>query len=210
MGLFNKYNKAEREILRLYSQLFVDTQISDPKKILDRAIEMSKNQKTYDLPSNLGDIVLGKASPQDIKAEKMAGYIQKYLSAKRKDGVRDEDILWCWNLHDIERSMLLAVDEFYRIALFIQILEKTGDKKEAGKQVRKFHAFYTIGDPKNEKLYVEGHTERDLPLPLELKNRVNIYLERKGSQNSDNVKKDIETSSSFNALVRREISIGRL
>jgi len=213
MSLFNKYNEVEREILEMYSEIFTGMGIPNPKKVakelLDRAIENSKKQRTYNLPPKLGDVILGKASPKDIISEKIVGYIQKYLPAKRREGVRDKDILWCWNLYDIERSMMLVVDEFHRMTLFTQLLQETGNPKEAGKQLWKFHPSYTIGDPKNEKLFVEGHTEKDLPLPLELKDRVNVYIERR-SQNSDDVKKDIEASSSFNALVRREISNGKL
>lgn len=213
MGLFHKYNEVERGLLEMYAQMFAGMGMPDPKKMasdmLDRAIEKSKEQRTYDLPPKLGDVILGKASPEDTKSEKMVGYIQKYLPAKRKDGVSDEDILWCWNLYDIERSMMLAVDELHRMALFTTVLQETGDSKEAGKHVWKFHPLYTVGDPKNEKLFVEGHTEKDLPLPLELKDRVNIYIEKRG-QNSDDFKKDIEASSSFNALVRGEISAGKL
>jgi hypothetical protein len=213
MGLFNNYNEVEKKLLEHYTQFFSTMGLPDAKKtaknMLDKAIESSKKQGTYDLPPNMGDIILGKANPKDIKSEKMAGYIRKYLSAKRKDGVKDEDILWWWNLYDVERNIMLAVDEFHRIALFIKVLQETGNDKEAGKQVWKHHPSYTAGDPKNEKLFIEGHTEKDLPLPIELKYRVNIYIE-KMSQNPDVIKKNIEESSSFNALIRREISAGNL
>lgn len=213
MGLFNNYNEVEKQLLEYYTQLFTAMGVPDAPKtareILDRAIENSKKQGTYDLPPNMGDIILGRANPKDIKSEKMAGYIRKYLPAKRKDGVKDEDILWWWNLYDVERSIMLVVDEFYRMVSFIEALEETGNDKEAIKRVWKYHPSYTIGDPKDERIVIEGHTEKDLPLPIELKNRVNIYIERM-SQSPDVYKKAIEESSSFNALVRREISAGNL
>ena len=213
MGLFSKYNKIEKELLETYSQTFSSIGMPDPKKSaresLDKAIEDSKKQRTYDLPPNMGDIILGKAIAEDKKAEKISAYMQKHLSAKRKDGVKDEDILWCWNLYDVERFLMLTVDEFHRMVLFIEVLKETDSADEAGKQVWKFHPSYTMGDPKNEKPSIKGHTEKDLPLPIELKDRVNIYIE-KMNQNPSKIKKDIELSSSFNALVRKEIKNGNI
>lgn len=49
----------------------------------------------------------------------------------------------------------------------------------------------------------------DRPLPYELKKRVNEYI---GKRMSDPIeyKRNIETSSSFNALIRKEIKSGNL
>jgi len=215
MGLFSSnYNKIEKQLLEHYVQYFKEMELPDAKKtakdMLDKAIESSKKQGTYDLPPNMGDIILGKANPKDIKSEKMAGYIQKYLPAKRKDGVKDEDIIWCWNLYDVERSIILAVDEFHRMALFISVLKETGSEKEAGNQVWKHHPSYTAGDPKNEKLFIEGHTGEDLPLPIELKDRVNRYIKKRAEGDPEEIKQELKKFSTFNAFIRKEIKAGNI
>jgi len=49
-----------------------------------------------------------------------------------------------------------------------------------------------------------------LPLPFELKDRINIYIEKRAKSDPEKYKKDIESSSTFNALVRKEIQGGHI
>ncbi|MBX4206600.1 hypothetical protein KW784_02335, partial [Candidatus Parcubacteria bacterium] len=49
----------------------------------------------------------------------------------------------------------------------------------------------------------------DRPLPEELKDRINIYVEKQGLGNSE-FKKKIDSTSTFNALVRQEIRNGNI
>jgi len=53
-------------------------------------------------------------------------------------------------------------------------------------------------------------TGKDRPLPYELKDRINIYIENKSQKEPEQFKKDIEKSSSFNALIRKEIKKGNI
>jgi hypothetical protein len=70
----------------------------------------------------------------------------------------------------------------------------------AAKKVRKFHPMY--GDP-DDTMHTKGD---DRPLPYELKNRINIYIEKRAQKDPDKYKKEIENSSTFNSLIRREIN----
>ncbi len=162
------------------------------KDFLDKAIEDSKKAGRYNL-KNVGDTLL--------EEEKSSGRVNQNFENKRKEGVRDEDIRWWFNLNDIERMMMLKVDELHRLALFIKEKEEGRTDEEIDAVVRKYHPIY--GDL-NDETHGKGD---DRPLPLELKNRINIFIEKQGINNPD-FKKQIDSSSTFNALIRKEIRAG--
>jgi hypothetical protein len=213
MGLFNflKYNKKEKALLNDCSQIMsmmFGISSADAKKIaedtLDRAIEASKKEGTYYLPENFGDIILGDAGSDNPTIKKIAESIRHKLPMIKKEGVREEDVRWWWNLNDIERHMMLKEDENAREALFIDRLKKDDLPDKAAEKVRKFHLMY--GDPDDTSLT----TDDDRPLPYELKDRINNYIQKRIDDNSEKYKNDIEQSSTFNALIRKEIKAGNL
>lgn len=237
MGLFNflKYNNIEKALLNDYSQRLSKMGISsteakrlclvmgmphppndsmtgissaEAKKMaedtLDRAIKESKKRGTYYLPQNLGDIILGDAGSDNSTIKKIVGVIRQKLPEIKKEGVRDEDVRWWWNLNDIERHMMSKEDENARMALFIDRRLKGDLLDKVGEKVRKFHPMY--GEPDDTSLT----TGDDKPLPIELKNRINNYIQKRMDDNSEKYKNDIEQSSTFNALIRKEIKAGNL
>ena len=52
------------------------------------------------------------------------------LAKKRAEGVRDEDIRWWWSMHDLERRMMIKVDDISRLALYIKLRETEGLTEE--------------------------------------------------------------------------------
>ncbi len=198
MGFFSKYNKIEKGLLEHYSKFFADMSLPDARKMtedfLDKAIEDSKKAGRYNL-RNVGDTLLEK--------EKSSGQVNLNFENKRKEGVRDEDIRWWFNLNDIERMMMLKIDEFHRLALFIKEKEKEKTDDEASATVRKYHPIY--GDL-NDETHGSGDNR---PLPLELKDRINIYIEKQGINNSE-FKKQIDSFPTLNALIRKEIRVGKI
>ena len=193
MAFFNKYNEMEKRILEHYSKFFSDMGLPDAERMtkdfLDKAIEDSKKAGRYDL-KNIGDTLLEK--------EKSSGQANPNFESKRKEGVRDGDIKWWFNLNDIERLMMLKVDEFHRLALFIKEKEEGKTDDEADAVVRKHHPIY--GDL-NDETHGSGDNR---PLPLELKDRINIYIEKQGISNAE-FKKKIDSFTTLNALIRKEI-----
>jgi len=193
MGLFSKYNKVEEGILDLYTKMLSDSGLPNAtasvQEWLDSAIEDSKREGMYNL-TGVGDHLLEK--------EKIDKKTKEKFERKRKEGVRDEDIKWWFNLDDIERRMMLKVDMAHISTLFISELDKGKTEDEADKTVRKYHPIY--GD-----LNDESHgTGDNRPIPFELKDRINIYIEKQGINNQE-YKEKIEKSSTFNALVREEV-----
>lgn len=212
MGLSNNYNKIERDLLESYSQMIAAMGIPDARKmteqLLNRAIEESKKEKSYYLPSNFGDILLGEQKTEDPIVKKIVSIMQeKDLPKKRLEGVRDEDIRWWWNMNDIERRMMIMVDNWARLAVFEK---EKGEGKTIEQALTKVSKSFPIyGDPEDTR-NAQGD---DRPLPCELKDRINIYTEKiasSGPEKLEKFKKEVESFSTFNAWVRKEIKADNL
>ncbi len=200
MGLFNfsKYNDTEKELLDLYTIEFQKIKIPEPSKmagnLLDEAI---KESKKINISPNAGDLILEK--------EKNDENTRRVLEKKRREGMRDEDIRWWWNLNGVERMMMLKVDEFYRMALHIKCREEDGmSVEQAAEQIRRSHPIF--GNPEDAT-----HTQGDdRPIPEELKGRINIYIEKRMKSDPEKFKAEIKQSTTFNALIRKAICAGKL
>lgn len=217
MGFFNfsKYNDIEKTILDQYTKWF-DTIINISgipmsgakkitKNILNQAIEESKKSGSYDLPQNFGNLILGEEKTDDPVIQKLAQTIREKLPKKKAEGVKDEDIRWWWNLNDIERRMMLKQDDINKMYLAeCYTQEEKLTREKAIQKVRKFQPFY--GDP-SDTTHVTGD---DRPLPYELKDRINIYIQNRYTNDKEKYRKDMDESSSFNALIRKEIRNGAL
>lgn len=204
MGLFSGLTKQksgiETQLEKEYVQIFKNVMgmsSSQAQKnfneLLQQAKKESRDEGSINIPDNFGDVLLEKEGG-DKK-------VQNMLDKKRKEGVKDEDVKWWWNIHDLERRMMLKVDEMNRIAMFTKHREEGLSDDEAAKRVKKYHPMY--GE-------LDGKGGNDSPLPFELKDRVNIYIQKRMSSNAEKYKKDIETSSSLNAFIRKEIKKGNI
>ncbi|MFH1255547.1 MAG: hypothetical protein V1667_03725 [bacterium] len=199
MGFFSKYNETEKNLLETYSKIFSSIGLPNAQKmtkdILDKAIEDSKKAGRYSL-TNMGDTLLEK--------EESSGQINPNFEEKRKEGVRDEDIRWWFNLNDIERMMMLKADEFHQSSLYLSQIEAGKNEEEALTIISKYHPRY--GNFKDRTFGKED----DRPLPYELKDRINIYIQKRADENSEKYKNEIEKSSTFNALIRAEMRAGKI
>jgi len=202
MGLFSKSN-IEKKLEEIYIPMFRATMGMSSSQAKSTFHQLLKQEKadsemagTSNLPSNYSDIRLEKESTDKE--------IKSILTKLRNEGVRDEDVRWWWNMHDLERRMMVAVDEISRMALFTKLIEDGRTPEEASKQVRK--AFPMFGDP-DDTTHVTG---KDRLLPIELKDRINIYVQERSLKDPEQFKKDIEESATVNALIREEIAKGNI
>jgi len=219
MGFFNfsKYNDAEKALLNEYSQIvsMAGLPYTEAKILvtgmLDGYISESKKCGTYYIPKNMGDIILGDTRSDNPAFQKLAETIKQKIPRIRTEGVRDEDIRWWWNQSEVARDMTVEIENLFRVTLFSSELEKGQSVQSATEKVRKYHPVYDpiYGDPINETNTIHL-TGDDISLPCELKNRINIYIEKRARSNAEKYKNEIEQSSSFNALIRREIKAGNL
>ena len=159
--------------------------------------EAAHKEGTDRIPDLFGDILLRREqTDEDVK---------NAFAPKRAEGVTDEDIAQWWNLHDLERRMICKIDEMNRILLFEKLVQGDGvSEPEAARMVAK--RFPVYGDP--EHLVLE--TEDDRPLPFELKRRVNRYITERATSDPDGFQQEIESSTSFNALLRQAVRQGKL
>jgi len=159
------------------------------KLMVKTAIAAAKKDGTLDLPITYGDDLLAKETTDEITKE--------YLGRVRAEGATDADIRSWWNLHDLERRVTQAQDEFSRLQLFTDRLQKGFDPEVAAREAKTLMALF--GDPAE----AEDGSGMDRPLPYELKDRVNNWIQESVMENGDWLKSELKKSSSFNALIRR-------
>ena len=165
-------------------------------KLLEQTRHESSDLGTSKLPEGYGNILLSKEG-EDEK-------IRSMLASRRQEGVKNEDILWWWNMHDLERRMMLKVDEQRRTTQYLRYRQAGLSKGEAGGRVRAYYPTY--GDPDD----LPEDRPEDSHLPPELKRRIDHYIRKRLEIDGDGLKKEMEASTTFNALVRKEIKNGRL
>ncbi len=168
-----------------YAQEIFKTIIEEQKEVADR-------EGTDKFPEKFGEVLL--------QQEKADPDVREAFAQKREEDVTDSDILLWWNMHDLERRMVIKVDEMNRMILFEKLSKKDKIREEeAAVMVAKQYPIY--GDP---DFQVFGDKE-DRPLPFELKWRVNKYVTKRNQEDADKFQKELDAASSFNALLRMAV-----
>ena len=221
---FRGYSTEERHFLELRrtmitqlvggapgAEQFVEMQMS----LAERAIKEVRKGRLNLLPRNLGQIILGQAEPPNSSPEVRAitdaivALCRKRLPMLRREGVRDGDILWCWNLPAFERRCMELDDNAMQLAGFgkqrDEAIARGMSEEEAGNaamaRVRKSCPMY--GEP-DDTGHVSGD---DRALPLELKNRVLDHAEQ---LSPTELWGKCSRFSTMNAFIRSEMREGRL
>ena len=201
MWFGSKESELERQLIETYTNMklsLLDISKSEAEKMtrdmLKTAKQKMKESGQDKLPSDFGSLVLQK--------EKENPAFMK-MNIKRQEGVRDEDILWFWNMYPLERCVLEVDDENTRLATFTNHIEKGMSSEDAVKELRKFHPM--LGNPEDTE-YTKGD---DRPLPPELKDRINKWLE-KHMDNPEAFKNKLQQFKTMNAFIRSEIRQGNL
>jgi len=207
MGIFSKLfgssSDIEKQLEVVYVPMFQTTKgmtLTQAKSTFRGLIKIAKEKSlkegTSEFPSNFGDIILEQESTNP--------HYKSLLARKRNQDVRDEDIRWWWNMHDLERRMMIEDDNWHGFALFLKHKEDGLNEDEAAKRVKKSRPIF--GDPDDTSTSAGD----DRPLPFELKDRINIYLQKRSQTDIEKFKNEIEESASFNALIRKEIRNGKV
>jgi|GEM_PF-489916 len=128
--------------------------------------------------------------------------IDMYLHKIRKEGVRDSDIAWFWDMDCFERIMTMRLFTLIVGAFWNSRCRETQDSRNASLWTRKVHPCF--GNP--DDLPGSPHA----PIPVELKRRIEVYSRNRRLADAGSFHQEIEGSMSFNSLVRREITAGNL
>ncbi len=167
------------------------------KAFVNEQKEAAHREGTDRLPESFGDILLEREQTDEK--------VRNAFAPKRAEGVTDEDIILWWNMHDLERRLICKVDEMNRILLFEKFKQGSDTTElEAARMVAK--RFPVYGDPEHRVL----EKEDDRPLPFELKWRANRYMTEKTKADPVGFQKEVEASTSLNALLRRALKRGEL
>ena len=212
MGIFSKLFGSSSDIEKKledqyipFFQITMGISTSQAKStfldMLKKAKEEAITEGTINLPQNFGNILIEKESTDEE--------IKSMLLKRREEGVRDDDIRWWWNKHDIERRLILNVATMVKLAIYLKLIDENGlsrdeARDEAMKGVRK--RFPMFGDSDD----ITHATGEDRPLPIELEDRVNSYVEKRAQSDPEKFNKEIEESSTVNALIRKEIKKGNI
>ncbi|MHC9540272.1 MAG: hypothetical protein AB9903_12210 [Vulcanimicrobiota bacterium] len=167
------------------------------KMLLVQTIKESKRAGTYSLTPDYGQKLIESAETDES--------VKEMLEKKRADGVTDDDIRRWWAISDLERRLLLKIDETNRVGLFLKFINFDKiSRDEANTMVIKYHPVY--GDPEDTSQW-EGE---DRPIPPELRERVNHYVQQQQSLPLEEQQKKLEAFSSLNARIRHEIKEGTI
>lgn len=164
------------------------------RDIIAACKQKGREEGTADLPENFGDFLL-------LQAREGIPEALRIVEKARKEGARDEDIAEWWNLHDLQRRMVLWSEEVFRYASFKNFLAQGIDADEAMRRVRQIFPMY--GDH-SDITHASGD---DRPLPNEVRGRVDQYREK---HSAESILQRVSQHSTYNAFVRAEIRSGHL
>ena len=181
MGIFSRLfqgpdKQVEAELEELYSKACVSysgQSISEARRTVREAIkgckEQAQQEGTDKLPENFGTLLT-------TKSEELRDMGFTIVQNARADGACDEDIEEWWNLHDLQRRMVIWHENALRYANFLSLREDGLDADKAMVRVRAIFPMY--GDP-SDTTHTSGD---DRPLRHELRGRVDRYRERYSPQ----------------------------
>lgn len=162
-------------------------------EMLSRTKQAAHAEGTTALPERYGDLMLQQEpSHENVKA---------LLAKARKDGATDADIRHWWNMHDLERRMIMELDALVRMSRYVSLRQKGMQADEATLLLKQFHAHY--GDPDDSKFDAGD----DRLLPYELRDRIKRWNSKQANASGNLNLGELRT---FNALVRREIRQGNI
>jgi hypothetical protein len=204
MGLFGfgkRRPRIEQELIDLYSQMLT-VRFGSPtegRKAAEEWVDQAKAQAEAE-----GTAGLTNAAESYLAKAQTDPAMRAILEAKRADGVTEADIRWWWNLHDLERRMMGLDDDNSKLAFILQKTQEQGlPVQQAATELRRFMPIY--GDPTDTR----HTTGDDRPLPHELKDRVNRWLQTK-MPDPDGFRRQLARTTTYNAFVRAELRAGRV
>lgn len=156
-----------------------------------QVIDEATAQGSIGLPRDAGSRLLAM--------EKHDPSVREMLAAKRSDGVRDQDILWWWGLHDVERRLIKKMDDWFRGATFIKSREEGLSEEAAATKVRSCYPMY--GDPRDE----QHSSGENRPLPDELHDRINRFSSSLSPHGLVELSAEVEMTGSMNAAIRARV-----
>lgn len=203
-----RLNRIEKEIMLSYVNSYVGSLKMDLKTAkqaakgnIVKAKETAIKEGLYDLPADYYKEIFR------MENNNVDNKFTRYYKEARKDGVKDEDIIYLWETYPVERFMLQETQNLININVHITALHEGKTHAEATKRVRK--NFPTYGNP---LIKTEYGSYEDNALPLEFIFKVNKNILPKLVYDFK-LNEELEKFSSFNAFIRylaRNDKLGKL
>ena len=192
-----RLNRIEKEIMLSYVNSYVGslkmnlkTAKQAAKGNIVKAKEIAIKKGVYDLPADYYKEIFR------MENNNVDNKLTRYYKEARKDGVKDEDIIYLWETYPVERFMLQETQNLININVFLTAMGEGKTEQEATETVRK--NFPTYGNP---LIKIEYGSYEDNALPLEFIFKVNKNVLPK-LVHDFKLKEELEKFSSFNAFIR--------
>jgi len=169
------------------------------KQIVKQAGSKQVEQGTRNIPPNAAELVLSGASFHVFPAD--------YGKQLAEEGVTEDDIRWWWGLPDFMRWVMFCWEEHLAMVAFLDGLQKGLDSEAATRKMTKQMALYRYGLSYEKPPVFVGDNRR---LPYEIKDRVDMHIEKRIKQDQEGFKREFESATSFNAYIRAKVTAGEL
>ena len=130
MGIFSRFflgteKQGEAELEEIYSKAYTSYSgqpMSEARKAVHKALrackEQARQEGTDKLPDKFGTLLV-------TKSEKLQAMGFTIVENARLNGANEEDIEEWWNLHDLQRRMVIWHENAFRYANFLSFRAHT-------------------------------------------------------------------------------------
>ncbi len=212
MGFFKNIQENIRmaKYLRMY-----DTLPQAVKLFFEEKEFVAEISKVWDLQKNYEDISWPPGWPF-INVDKNP-WLAEHIKWAKSEGATDRDIAWWWNLSPLERILIKGTDHAFRRLALVEFTNKGFKPIEIMKKTQQAFTIYTEFTPDISTMTPgdkEYHFSEDRFLPIELHDRVDVYLiylkNNSDPNNLSRMQQEKESFSSANAWIRSLIKKGCL
>ena len=209
MGFFKNIQENARmaKYLRIYDSLpTVVKSFWDEKEFIAEISSVWGLQKTYEA------IKWPPGWPFNSISEILE--LDEQIKWAKSEGATNKDIAWWWNLSPLDRIIIKGTDSAFKRTALFEFTNQGFKPAEVMEKVKQAFTIYTDSKPDLSSMTnsdKEFFLSDDGVLPIELHDRVDIYLRNNSS--SDNLLKMQQEKNNFssaNAWVRNLIKKGSL
>jgi len=140
--------------------------------------------------------------------------LDEHIKWAKSEGVTDKDIVWWWNLSPLDRIIIKGSDNAFRRAALFEFTNQGLKPEEVMERVKRAFTIYSDIKPDLSSMTPgdkEYFSSEDKVLPIELHDRVDIYLKNNSDSNDlSKMQREKENFTSANAWVRYLLKNGRL
>ncbi len=143
--------EIENDLLEMYSTMFADlsnVSLSEAEKMVMQAINQCKLEaieEGWDNASfNYGELIVRYGREGDK-------WCNSIVAKASEDGATNDDIIEWWNMHYLQRKMVIWSEYTFRMVVWSHLQEQGYNKDEIVQQIRVIFPFYLDSDNERNK-----------------------------------------------------------